>query len=482
MFNNTTNSVWTNDWNATSRDRSVYLKTQSLVESDSLYKYFSLTCTIKVVNADVYYAMTAGNRDIYFGLEKKDEARNFEKYLKTGYLRFYMNVPKDMRVRIGITDSDYSRSYVVVDLKKTTENSGWQEVQIPFKDFYDNNPSRSVDFKNIIRVYVESIDTAENATFSEENFLKENDESLQVSRFEFWTKTPDDPDKDEYWESLPSLGDEDESSMFNNTATSFWTNDWNATSRDRSISISLKSLDASDPLCKYFPLSCTVKVVDADVYYAMTAGNRDINFGLEKKDEARNFEKYLKTGYLRFYMNVPKDMRIRIGITDDGFRRTYVVVDLKKTTENSGWQEVQIPFKDFYDNNPSHTVDFKNIVRVYVESVDTAENATFSEESFLKENDEILQFSRFECWTKTPDDPSKDKYWESLPSLGEDDESYMFNNTTNSLWTNDWNATSRDRSISISTQSLNKKDPLFKYFPLSCLRIVYLWKLNGLAK
>ena len=232
-------------------------------------------------------------------------------------------------------------------------------------------------------------------------------ESIEISPIELWTAKPatytPSVSKDEYWEALPSLGEEDKSYMFNNTTTSFWTNDWNAP-RDRSISISSQSVEKKDPLYKYFSLSYAIKVLDADVYYTMTAGNRDITFGLEKKEDARNFEKYLKTGYVRFYINVPKDMRVRIGITDEGWKRSYVVLDMKKTTENDGWQEIQIPFKDFYDNQKG-SVDFKNIVRIYVDSIDTAENAAFSEEYFLKENEDILQISRFEFWTKTPDEP-----------------------------------------------------------------------------
>ena len=325
-----------------------------------------------------------------------DGAQNFADISSTAYIRFFVSVPRTMELNVYLMNGWGQQTLKTVTVTKSSQEGVYTEIQIPLADVLES-------VRTITQVGIGAVNDV-----SPDNFIAEG-ESIFISPIELWSAKPVEYTPaiapDEYWESLPVLQD-NVSYIFNNTGTAFWTNDWNVSSRDRSISITLNALEKRDELYKYFTQYYAVKVTNAEVYYQMKSGNRDITIGLDKKEEARNFESFLKTGYMRLYINAPKAMRLRIGISDDGWRRSYVVVDLNKTEENGGWQEIQIPLKDFYDHQIG-AVDFKNIVRVYIESIDTAENATFSEEYFLKENDEVLQFSAVEFWSKTPNEPKE---------------------------------------------------------------------------
>ena len=314
-----------------------------------------------------------------------DGAQNFTDISTTAYIRFFVKTPKNIKLNVYIMNGWGEQTKKTVDVSASAEGT-YTEVQIPLADALAT--SRTVTQIGI---------GAPTDTFNDTAFVAEG-ESIEVSHIELWSAKPEAyvPAEipDEYWLSLPEQSADAESFKLAESDTNFWTNDWNDKTRDRSIQITRTSIEKKDPLYKYFNLYYSISVLDADVYYKMTAGNRDITVGL---GGSQNLEEYLKTGYIRFYIRATKDMRVRIEMSDKGWHRTQQYVDIKKTEENLGWQEVQIPLKAFYDAQ-NGTVNFKEIARIMIESTEDG----FNEDGFLKEKLDVLEFSAVEFWSKKP--------------------------------------------------------------------------------
>lgn len=315
-----------------------------------------------------------------------DGAQNFTDISATAYIRFFVKTQKNIKLNVYIMNGWGEQTKKAIDVAASPEDT-YTEVQIPLADVLATS-------RTVTQIGIGAPDT-----FNADAFIAEG-ESIEVSHIELWSAKPEAyvPAQvpDEYWLALPEQSADAESFKFAESDTNFWTNDWNL-DRERSVQITRTSVEKKDPLYKYFNLYYSISVLDADLYYQMTAGNRDITVSL---GGTQNLEDYLKTGYIRFYIRATKDMRVRIEMSDKGWHRAQQYVDIKKTEENLGWQEVQIPLKAFYDAQ-NGTVNFKEIVRIMIESTEDG----FSEDGFLKEKLDVLEFSSVEFWSKKPKEP-----------------------------------------------------------------------------
>ena len=174
-----TSQFWINDWNDKSRPRSITAYNRGVDNKDENYYRFTVFKEISVVEPSVYYQnpTPAG-----FGF---NNAVDFTPYLKTGTMRFWINVPKNMTVKITLksqVDGKYTDSSVEIPLKKTTESGGFQEVQIPLKKFYDSAIAAGTKWNPyfIKHILIGGVDGCNASTFLAK------DEKLLVTQFEFW--------------------------------------------------------------------------------------------------------------------------------------------------------------------------------------------------------------------------------------------------------------------------------------------------------
>lgn len=225
---------------------------------------------------------------------------------------------------------------------------------------------------------------------------------LEIGKMELWKKTISTKIESDggtlepplvlppVWDALEKYSGESE--IFAKTATSnFWINDWNDKSRPRSITAYNRGLDNKDENYYRFTVFKEISVVEPSVYYKNPT---PAGFGF---NNAVDFTPYLKTGTMRFWINVPKDMSVKITLKsqiDGKYTDSSVVIPLKKTTESNGFQEVRIPLKDFYDSaikagtkwNPYY------IKHILIGGVDGCNAKTFLDK------DEILNVTQFEFW------------------------------------------------------------------------------------
>ena len=174
---------WINAWNDVSKEeRSIVAYDRGLDTSSVNYGNFSVYKEIEVVDPEAYYAnpTPAG-----FSFRKYV---NLTPYEETGTLRFWINVPKNMSVKVRLKSYDgtkYSEASVTVDLEATTESEGYQVVEIPLKSFFNANKNWNAAYTRYI--LLGGVSNCDQTTFLD------TDEILSVSPFEIWSDTPPEP-------------------------------------------------------------------------------------------------------------------------------------------------------------------------------------------------------------------------------------------------------------------------------------------------
>lgn len=171
---------WTNAGSALKSAR------YGLEQDHYYYGCFNRYRTLYVNNAETYYA-NPETASFYFTNKK---AFDSTAYLADGVLRFWISVPKDMTVRIGLMSSysssgkvyyGYARKSITLNVADQVE--GYQKVEIKLADI---TASVSSNWNPVYTRYV-TIDPVSNATA--ETFLAEG-ETICVSPFEIWSSTP----------------------------------------------------------------------------------------------------------------------------------------------------------------------------------------------------------------------------------------------------------------------------------------------------
>lgn len=150
------------------------------------YNCFNRYRTVKVKNVETYYA-DPETASFYFTNKKAIDTTS---YLQNGVLRFWISVPKDMTVRIGLMSSYSSNGKVFYGYARKSKTfsvadqiEGYQKVEIPLSEI---TASTSTNWNAQYTRYV-TIDPVLNATA--ETFLAEG-EVIKVSPFEIWSNTP----------------------------------------------------------------------------------------------------------------------------------------------------------------------------------------------------------------------------------------------------------------------------------------------------
>ena len=198
------------------------------------------------------------------------------------------------------------------------------------------------------------------------------------------------------WDTLPELGEDEETKRVGITDTRFWINQWNS-GDEYAASSSILSLDRTDPRYKMFQKEWTFTVDHANSYYASDPA---LLFWLSA--EKTDLTNYLKTGTLRFWIKVPRSMKLKVSLEDSDYHKATAEFEAKVTEENEGYYEVQIPLSDFYFSNEAAGTawDYTDILKITLAASD------FSEEGFLQES-ESLSVSLFELWSKEAAEPQE---------------------------------------------------------------------------
>lgn len=176
-------NTWVTCWDGVSQsERSIVVRNRGLDYNNANYGNFSVYNEIEVVKPEEYYKSSA---PIGYRLRKFTDLST---YADSGYVRFWVDVPKDMSLRFTLKSYDrqndkYSESSVNVAF--TVAEEGYQEVRIPLKSFVDANKNWNSTCARYF--YVGGIKGC-----SSETFLGIG-EILMVSHFEIWHDVPPEP-------------------------------------------------------------------------------------------------------------------------------------------------------------------------------------------------------------------------------------------------------------------------------------------------
>lgn len=308
---------------------------------------------------------------------------------KSGTLRLWVKSAKAQSFNVVLTD--IAGKTVVLPVKSNAA-ADWQELRVSLKDV------NTADF-DFTKLFSVGISATVNAG-----------DIFQVGKMELWQKKLETaieenggtlappPILPPVWADLPDLGKTEENEILIKTGNDFWMNDWNA-KRARSITAVNVGVDKKDPKYSWFAKYKQIKVADEDVYYASKVsaiqGPSTACFYWMKITDISG---YLKSGTLRFWINVPKDMSVRLYLTsydpDKKYTRSYVDVAVKKTDANDGFQEIKIPLKAFYDEAIKNNIKWNPY---YIRFIELGPVGNASKNNFLAEG-EVLNVSQFEIW------------------------------------------------------------------------------------
>ncbi len=181
----TGSDFWINDWNY-DRARSIKSKRYGSLKTDYYYNCFTRYRSIEMVDQDTYYSNVT---EPYFILDSRID---LSAYLLNGTLRFWVDVPKDMTLRVTLislsSSGTYARRRVSIDLKTDNEVENYQEVIIPLEKFSGENSTQSSWDPTRIR-YI-GIGGVSDCTA--ETFLA-NGEIINVSDIEIWSGEAPEP-------------------------------------------------------------------------------------------------------------------------------------------------------------------------------------------------------------------------------------------------------------------------------------------------
>lgn len=298
-----------------------------------------------------------------------------------GTLRVWVKSGEKKNFNIVLTDKNGKELTLGFAAKASADK--WQELRVELSKVNAGD----FDFSKLFSVSVSG-----NANAS----------PLEIGKIELWKKTISAAIESDggtiepplvlppVWEALEKYSGKSE--IFARTAMSnFWITDWNDKSRPRSITAYNRGLDNKDENYHRFTNYKEISVVDPDVYYQNPTG---AGFGF---NTAVDMTPYLKTGTMRFWVKVPKDMSISVMLksqVDGKYTDITVDVALKKTDENGGFQEVRIPLKKFYDEAVKQGRVWNPY---YIKHVIIGGVAGCNAKTFLAK-DEILCITQSEFW------------------------------------------------------------------------------------
>ncbi len=372
---------------------------------------FQKGVNVKLLSKNYY---TAADKKVLLVAYGKDTTADISDAIEDGILRFWVKTKNQMSFHISIFGSDgtnhysgYSKSPVIDVLGK----SKWQEVRVNLTDFTGNIDSFKTNKLSYIMLEPVETDTAEN-----NKFLSEGG-SVDFGPFEFWNKSIEidiDPDggtvipNNTYppkLEDLPKADENEKSRKVDYTDINrFWIDEWNVNSGDeRLFKMSINAFEKTDEMYSKFTHWRDFSIAD-ESFYSLPINNHEAM--LTFQSHPIDISDYVRDGYLRLYVKVPKKMTIRFGLKNDGtisWATPSVNRTIEPTNENSGFVEIQIPIKEIYQAAVDGNMRW-DPATIGSFIVAPASGVQASAESYLKVG-EVLSVSTVELWTKKPLEP-----------------------------------------------------------------------------
>ena len=122
-----------------------------------------------------------------------DPEGDISDYIQTGYLRFFIDVPKSMYLQLSVNNENWASTpkyTFFADTEKAVD--GFIEIIIPFKDLIAN-ASASFDPSKIKNINMTALEDA-----SPETFLS-NGQQIHIMPFEFWSAYPEPAQEYDYY-------------------------------------------------------------------------------------------------------------------------------------------------------------------------------------------------------------------------------------------------------------------------------------------
>ena len=315
---------------------------------------------------------------------------DISEYLGSGTLRFYIQVPRDIEIQIGVTDSKWNSALVT---RKISASEQLSEIKISLAEIAAS--ARNVDFSKIVQIRITPVS---DATLNNGKFLKAG-ETMVLGPLQIWSKGAADIKLPGPFDGLTKTDETESIKLFETEYLNknYWSDDWNS-DRDRSINIDTIMLDEEDENYYKFKRASVISLNSelVDIYYENKYPAAF--FGL---NDPKDLTPYILTGTVRFWVKSSKTMTLDFALTD----QKYSVVKISKKIEASEqFVEVQIPLKDFYlaaweSNSVFDWTQFYHF-RVYPSSTATKENG-----EFLLAGD-TLTFGYIQVWSKEAPEPS----------------------------------------------------------------------------
>lgn len=164
------------------------------------------------------------------------------------------------------------------------------------------------------------------------------------------------------------------------------------------ITSAIKPLERDDPNYVKSSWSRRLQLNDPDEYYQQK------NSFLFYVDPFGDLSKYTQTGYLRFFINLPKSTNLMISLSNENWAATgKYQFNVNVSKAENGYVEIIIPFKELI-KNASNNFDVTKIKYI---NLFVPENA--SSETFLSQGEQI-HITPFEFWSELPTPPKIHDY------------------------------------------------------------------------
>lgn len=186
--------------------------------------------------------------------------------------------------------------------------------------------------------------------------------------------------------------DEESTLVFKGKDSSFWSNQFDGED-PRAISYSWTRLEKNDPNYQKFQSVNTITMLDHDIFYKDL---KKANFITAFQAGIIDITPYIKTGNIRFWVKTPHDIKVKISLTDEFYKRASVSYEFKETSDNNGFTEVVISLRDFYDSAVAENAVWNH------SKIWAIEIFPQDEESSTLLNEESVVFSPWQIWSKEP--------------------------------------------------------------------------------
>lgn len=395
-----TTTAWSDDFNDNKgADRTVSLETANLDSSDPYFKYFHTVLNVSL-NAGKEKGYYQKNYPIYFFGSTVYDTIKYERIpidvssaLKTGTLRFYISVPRDMDINIGVTDSKWNSVMVKRTIKKST---GLTEISIPLSELAAY--AKNVDFSKIVQIRMKPIDGA-----NEENglFLKAG-ENIVLGPLQIWSKGAANIELPGAYDNLPAQNTEATKKIFETEylKKNCWSDDWNNGGK-RSINVDTVMLDSDDENYYKFKRAAAISLSADKIEDYYKSPYSVAFFG---QNGASDILPYIMNGTIRFWVKSTKTLTVDIAVVDSEYHIVKIPIELSKSDQ---YTEVKIPLKDFYYSTWEKGTVFDwnafSHIRMYPSSDATAKNGLF-----LSTGDTIT-FGYMQLWTGEAPEPSAEE-------------------------------------------------------------------------